>query len=313
MLQPGMPAPEFKGTAVVNGEFKEISLSDYKKKYVILFFYPLDFTFVCPTEIIAFSDRADEFRRKGCELIACSTDSHFSHLAWTKTSRKEGGIEGMNIPILADKTMSISRSYGVLCESSGVAFRGLFIIDGKGILRQITINDLPVATTPSLAVVILNILGVSSIFPVVVMDAYRNERPKIRVTYRTEGHLLSSPRMQTSTRPSMITIHDLLFANDCALNTMTEAGMQRGMELFTSGCVNFGLVINTGRTVIRHQSPPNAVYSLRRIHINDTHLKTMDNFAYLSSTLSRCIEIDDEVAHWIYKASQGFGWLQNSL
>ncbi|BHF58383.1 Peroxiredoxin 1 [Sparganum proliferum] len=144
MLQPGMSAPEFKGTAVVNGEFKEISLSDYKNKYVILFFYPLDFTFVCPTEIIAFSDRAEEFRMKGCELIACSTDSHFSHLAWTKTSRKEGGIEGMNIPILADKTMSISRSYGVLCESSGVAFRGLFIIDGKGILRQITINDLPV-------------------------------------------------------------------------------------------------------------------------------------------------------------------------
>ncbi|BHF70799.1 Peroxiredoxin 1 [Sparganum proliferum] len=144
MLQPGMLAPEFKGTAVVNGEFKEISLSDYKNKYAILFFYPLDFTFGCPTEIIAFSYRAEEFRRKGCELIACSTDSHFSHLAWTKTSRKEGGIEGMNIPILADKSMSISRSYGVLCESSGVAFRGLFIIDGKGILSQITINDLPV-------------------------------------------------------------------------------------------------------------------------------------------------------------------------
>ncbi|VDL90142.1 unnamed protein product [Schistocephalus solidus] len=144
MLQPGMPAPDFKGTAVVNGEFKEISLSDYKNKYVILFFYPLDFTFVCPTEIIAFNDRAEEFRSKGCELIACSTDSHFSHLAWIKTSRKEGGIEGMSIPVLADKTMSIARSYGVLCESSGVAFRGLFIIDGKGILRQITVNDLPV-------------------------------------------------------------------------------------------------------------------------------------------------------------------------
>ena len=76
------PAPEFKGTAVVNGEFKEISLKDYKGKYVILFFYPLDFTFVCPTEIIAFSERADEFRKIGCELVACSTDSHFSHLAW---------------------------------------------------------------------------------------------------------------------------------------------------------------------------------------------------------------------------------------
>jgi len=81
-LQPAQPAPQFEGMAVVNGEFKKISLGDYKGKYVVLFFYPLDFTFVCPTEIIAFSDSADKFRAINCELIACSTDSHFSHLAW---------------------------------------------------------------------------------------------------------------------------------------------------------------------------------------------------------------------------------------
>ncbi|KAL7062892.1 hypothetical protein AAHC03_01619 [Spirometra sp. Aus1] len=144
MLQPGMAAPDFKGTAVINGEFKEISLKDYKGKYVILFFYPLDFTFVCPTEIIAFSDKAEKFRSKGCELIACSTDSEYSHLAWIKTKRSEGGIEGLSIPVLSDKSMSVSKSYGVLNEETGVAFRGLFIIDGKGIVRQITINDLPV-------------------------------------------------------------------------------------------------------------------------------------------------------------------------
>jgi len=143
-LQPQQPAPQFTGTAVVNGTFKEISLADYKGKYVVLFFYPLDFTFVCPTEIIAFSDRAEEFRQLGCEVIACSTDSHFSHLAWCNTPRKAGGLGDMKIPLLADKSMSISRAYGVLKEDEGLDFRGLFIIDDKQKLRQITINDLPV-------------------------------------------------------------------------------------------------------------------------------------------------------------------------
>lgn len=143
-ILPSQPAPCFKGTAVVNGEFKEISLKDYKGKYVVLFFYPLDFTFVCPTEIIAFSDRVEEFQKIGCEVVACSTDSHFSHLAWINTPRKQGGLGEMNIPLLADKNCEIARQYGCLKEEDGIAFRGLYIIDGKGILRQITINDLPV-------------------------------------------------------------------------------------------------------------------------------------------------------------------------
>ncbi|KAG9335936.1 hypothetical protein JZ751_003493 [Albula glossodonta] len=121
----GQPAPEFQATAVVDGQFKDIKLSDYKGKYVVLFFYPLDFTFVCPTEIIAFSDRAEEFRKMGCEVLAASVDSHFSHLAWINTARKQGGLGPMKIPLLADLTRSISSAYG-------------------GILRQITINDLPV-------------------------------------------------------------------------------------------------------------------------------------------------------------------------
>lgn len=138
------PAPHFQGTAVVDGQFKDISLSDYKGKYVVLFFYPLDFTFVCPTEIIAFSDRVEEFKKINTVVIGASTDSQFSHLAWINTSRKNGGLGAMNIPLLADKSMKISREYGVLDEESGVPFRGLFIIDGKGVLRQITVNDLPV-------------------------------------------------------------------------------------------------------------------------------------------------------------------------
>ncbi|XP_066997446.2 peroxiredoxin 2 [Anabrus simplex] len=138
------PAPDFKGTAVINGQFKDISLSQYKGKYVVLFFYPLDFTFVCPTEIIAFSDRVSEFRKINCEVIAASCDSHFSHLAWINTPRKQGGLGEMHIPVLADKSCKIARSYGVLDEDTGVPFRGLFIIDGNQNLRQITVNDLPV-------------------------------------------------------------------------------------------------------------------------------------------------------------------------
>jgi peroxiredoxin 1 len=138
------PAPEFSGVAVVNGEFKNISLKDYQGKYVVLFFYPLDFTFVCPTEIIAFSDRSDEFRAINCEVIACSTDSQFSHLAWINTPRKQGGLGEMKIPLLADTSLKVSQAYGVLNEEAGIDFRGLFIIDDKGNLRQMTINDLPV-------------------------------------------------------------------------------------------------------------------------------------------------------------------------
>jgi len=140
----GMPAPEFTAQAVVDGEFKQVSLRDYKGKYVVLFFYPLDFTFVCPTEIIAFSDRAEEFKKINCDLIACSTDSHFSHFAWINTPRKEGGLGQMKIPLVADPNHRISRDYGVLKHDEGIAYRGLFIIDDKQNVRQITINDLPV-------------------------------------------------------------------------------------------------------------------------------------------------------------------------
>lgn len=138
------PAPDFSGVAVINGAFKDIKLQDYKGKYVVLFFYPLDFTFVCPTEIIAFSDRVEEFKKINCEVIACSTDSHFSHLAWINTARKDGGLGKMKIPLLADKSAKIARDYGVYKEDDGIAFRGLFIIDDSGKLRQITVNDLPV-------------------------------------------------------------------------------------------------------------------------------------------------------------------------
>jgi len=138
------PAPDFSGTAVINGEFTEIKLSDYQGKYLVFFFYPLDFTFVCPTEILAFNDRVAEFKKIGAEVLACSVDSHFTHLAWMNTPRKEGGLGKLDIPLLSDLTHTISKDYGVYLEDNGHTLRGLFIIDDKGVLRQITMNDLPV-------------------------------------------------------------------------------------------------------------------------------------------------------------------------
>ncbi|XP_034949995.1 peroxiredoxin-like isoform X2 [Chelonus insularis] len=139
------PAPDFAGTAVVNRDFKDIKLSDYRGKYVVLFFYPLDFTFVCPTELTAFSDKISEFKAINCEVIAVSTDSHFSHLAWINTPRKKGGLgDNFSYPLLSDFNKEISKKYGVLLDDAGIALRGLFIIDKEGVLRQLSINDLPV-------------------------------------------------------------------------------------------------------------------------------------------------------------------------
>jgi len=138
------PAPAFKAQAVVDGQFKEVSLADYAGKYVVVYFYPLDFTFVCPTEIIAFSDRIQEFKEIDAEVIGISTDSHFSHLAWISQPRKQGGLGGLSYPLVSDFNKQISRDYGVLIEEAGIALRGLFIIDPSGVLRQMSINDLPV-------------------------------------------------------------------------------------------------------------------------------------------------------------------------
>ena len=137
-------APNFTGTAVVDGEFQEISLKDFQGKYLVFFFYPLDFTFVCPTEILAFSDRIEEFEQSNTAVVACSVDSKYTHLAWINTPREKGGLGSIKIPLLSDLTKQISKDYGVLLESEGVALRGLFIIDNRGVLRQITMNDLAV-------------------------------------------------------------------------------------------------------------------------------------------------------------------------
>ncbi len=136
-------APDFTAQAVMaDNSFEELTLSDYRGKYVILFFYPLDFTFVCPTEIIAFDKHLDEFEKLGCQVIGASVDSQFSHWAWKNTPVDQGGIGQIRYPLVADITKKISADYGVLLEDAGVALRGLFLIDKEGIVRHEVVNDL---------------------------------------------------------------------------------------------------------------------------------------------------------------------------
>jgi peroxiredoxin 2/4 len=141
-LRVGQEAPDFAATAVIGQEFQEIKLSDYRGKYVVLFFYPLDFTFVCPTEIIAFSDRYEEFSKLNAEVLGISVDSQFSHLAWIQTDRKNGGIGDISYPLVADLKKEIASAYNVLDPDAGIALRGLFIIDKEGVIQQATINNL---------------------------------------------------------------------------------------------------------------------------------------------------------------------------
>ena len=141
-LRVGQAAPDFTATAVVDQEFKDIKLSGFRGKYVVLFFYPLDFTFVCPTEITAFSDRHAEFKALNTEILGVSVDSQFSHLAWIQTDRKSGGIGDIHYPLVADLKKEISTAYNVLDPDAGIALRGLFVIDQDGVIQHSTINNL---------------------------------------------------------------------------------------------------------------------------------------------------------------------------
>ncbi|MDQ5903640.1 MAG: peroxiredoxin 2/4 [Pseudomonadota bacterium] len=140
----GKQAPDFNATAVFgNNEMKPLKLSDYKGKYVVMFFYPLDFTFVCPSELIAFDHRLDEFKQRGVEVIGVSIDSQFTHLAWKNTPVEKGGIGQVQYPLVADVKHDICRAYDVEFEAAGVAFRGSFLIDKNGTVRHQVVNDLP--------------------------------------------------------------------------------------------------------------------------------------------------------------------------
>ena len=140
----GKQAPDFKAVAVQQDKvLEDFSLAQFRGKYVLLFFYPLDFTFVCPTELHAFAARLEDFKKRDTVVIGVSVDSHFSHLAWLKTPKARGGIEGVRYPIVSDLNKSISGAYDVLVEGRGIAYRGLFLIDKAGVVRHQVVNDLP--------------------------------------------------------------------------------------------------------------------------------------------------------------------------
>jgi len=140
----GKQAPDFTATAVYgNNEIKELKLSDFKGKPVVLFFYPLDFTFVCPSELIAFDHRLEEFKQRGVEVIGVSIDSQFTHLAWKNTAIKDGGIGQVGYPLVADVKHDICRAYDVELEAAGVALRGSFLIDKNGVVMHQVVNMLP--------------------------------------------------------------------------------------------------------------------------------------------------------------------------
>lgn len=148
-ILPRQRAPYWSGIAVENEKFVKISSEEYKGKYLVVLFYPFDFTYVCPTELIAFSEAIDKFKEIKTNIVGVSTDSHFTHLAWIRTPRNQGGVGKINFPLVADISKKISRNFGVLVEDEtdelfGAALRGLFIIDDKGIIRSYTINDAPV-------------------------------------------------------------------------------------------------------------------------------------------------------------------------
>jgi len=140
----GKKAPDFQEKAVIKDQIvDDFTLSSYKGKYVVLFFYPLDFTFVCPTELHSFQEKLSQFEERGCAVIGCSVDSWFSHHAWLALPKNKGGIEGVTYPIVSDLNKTIAKDYGVLKEDEGIAYRGLFLIDKEQVVRHTVVNDLP--------------------------------------------------------------------------------------------------------------------------------------------------------------------------
>ncbi|PZE20678.1 peroxiredoxin [Paenibacillus xerothermodurans] len=163
----GLPAPSFKLKSTKNMETLEeyVSLEDYRGKWLVFFFWPFDFTFVCPTEIIAFSDAYKEFQDLDCEIVGASVDSVFTHKAWTQTSRDQGGIGAVNYPMVSDFSKETAHAYGILDDETGAAHRGLFIIDPEGILRYQVVTDMNVGRSVDETLRILQALQAGGLCP----------------------------------------------------------------------------------------------------------------------------------------------------
>lgn len=155
----GKKAPAFRASTVLKDKILDsFSLYDSLGKYVVFFFYPLDFTFVCPTELHAFQERLADFEKRNTQIVGCSVDSAFCHLAWLKTPKSKGGIEGISYPLVSDLNKSIARNYHVLNEEEGIAWRGLFLIDREGVIRHQLVNDLPLGRSVDEALRLLDAL-----------------------------------------------------------------------------------------------------------------------------------------------------------
>lgn len=155
----GKQAPSFTAKAVQGKEIIDgFSLQNFLGQYVIFFFYPLDFTFVCPTELHAFQEKLPEFKQRNAQIVGCSVDSEFSHMRWLSSPKTQGGIEGVEYPIVSDLNQKIARDYGVLHEENGFAYRGLFLIDREGIIRHLLINDFPIGRSVDEALRLLDAL-----------------------------------------------------------------------------------------------------------------------------------------------------------
>nr|WP_291316349.1 peroxiredoxin [Desulfuromonas sp.] len=161
MLQVGQPAPDFTLEGVDGKDFREVSLSDYRGRWVVLFFYPLDFTFVCPTEIVGFNERYPEFKKLGAEILGASVDSKFSHLAWISQELGE-----LHYPLLSDITKEVARNYGILIEQQGVSLRGLYIVDPDGVLRYELVHDLNVGRSVDETLRVLGALQTGELCPI---------------------------------------------------------------------------------------------------------------------------------------------------
>jgi peroxiredoxin 2/4 len=188
----GKTAPDFRATAVFKDEFKDISLEDYRGKHVILFFYPLDFTFVCPTELHAFQEQLTEFQKLGAVVLGCSIDSQFSHRAWLATPKEKGGIQGVEYGLIADIGGKIAKDYDVLSDAN-IAYRGLFLIDQQGVVRHQLVNDLPLGRSVSEALRMLEALQHVEAHGEVCPADWNKTKPAISPTLESVSNYLSAP------------------------------------------------------------------------------------------------------------------------
>jgi peroxiredoxin (alkyl hydroperoxide reductase subunit C) len=186
----GKKAPSFKSTAVFSGEFKTIHLEDYQGKYVVLFFYPLDFTFVCPTELHAFQEKLEEFNKLGAVVLACSVDSAYTHKAWLETPKEKGGIQGIKYGIISDMGGKIAKDYDVLNED-GIAYRGLFLIDQKSIVRHQVVNDLTLGRSVTESIRMLEALQHVETYGEVCPADWNKKQPAITTSQESVGNYLS--------------------------------------------------------------------------------------------------------------------------